>query len=512
MRYVADIHTAYHCCGTARSATGGRKPVSVADDLSRGVVCGKSADSQLSGGDGFRRCVVTAETEASDAMTRRACRSFLASGARGASEDDLRLWLSDMLWLGIAPATRKRYFGRLHSLYLDFRRGVTPADDPFEAVREVFDAAATVCSAPDDARLKAAKDLAARCMATDGSVAALSRIFMYLLYDAGTPLAAVAGMKFDMPHPACDQIAEIIDRQRVSCRRQYVFDLGQCRRRPAQIIRELDAALCHAGRSMGVFADGDGLVVGKIKALWGAFAHKAGVAPAVARAVIGSLPPECAWLSPVRAAEIDDAGRMAAICRVADFINPATPRWHVMRLRRGVTPGDIRATVGEGTETAQNASPAVSLYYPMRRIARREGKKLTYHDEPFLPGILFFRTRTDRVAALMARMADKAWCYRTVNTPDAPYAVIPDAEMERFRKYTGCLTPDADVALADARTLGPGTRVRITGGVMEGYEGVVYGRGEDLTFALRLTTDTALKWTVSVAADMVEPLGTPCAD
>ncbi len=507
MRYVADIHTAYHCCGTARSAAGGRKPVSVADGLSRGVVCGKSADSQSYGGDGFRCCVVTAEAEAKDAMTRRACRSFLASGARGASEDDLRLWLSDMLWHGIAPATRKRYFGRLHSLYLDFRPGVTPSDDPFEAVREVFDAAVAVYSEPDDAQLKAVKDLAARCMAADGSAAALSRIFMYMLYDAGTPLADVAGMKFDMPRPACDQMAEIIDRQRVSCRRQYVFDLGQCRRRSAQIIRELDAALCHAGRSMGVFADGDGSAVGKIKALWGAFAHKAGVAPAVARAVLGNLPPECAWLSPVRAADIDDADRMAVICRVADFINPAAPRWHVMRLRRGVTPDDIRATVGEGTV----ASPPVALYYPTRRVARREGKKLTFHDEPFLPGILFFRTRTDRVAALMASMADKAWCYRTVNTPDAPYAVIPDAEMERFRKYTGCLTPDADVALADTRTLGPGTRVRITGGVMEGYEGVVYGRGEDLTFALRLTADTALKWTVSVAADMVEPLDTPCA-
>lgn len=417
-----------------------------------------------------------------------------------------------MLWHGIAPVTRKRYFGRLHSLYLDFRRGVSPANDPFEAVREVFDSAGAGCSVPGDAQLKAVRVLAARCAVADASAAALSRIFMYMLYDAGTPLADVAGMKFDMPRPACDQMAEIIDRQRVSCRRQYVFDLGQCRRRPAQIIRELDAALCHAGRSMGVFADGDGSAVGKIKALWGAFAHKAGVAPAVARAVLGNLPPECAWLSPVRAADIDDAGRMAVICRVADFINPVAPRWHVMRLRRGVTPDDIRATVGEGTETAQNASPAVSLYYPMRRVARREGKKLTFHDEPFLPGILFFRTRTDDVAAVMARMADKAWCYRTVNTPDAPYAVIPDAEMERFRKYTGCLTPDADVALADARTLGPGTRVRITGGVMEGYEGVVYGRGEDLTFALRLTADTALKWTVCVPPDMVEPLDTPCAD
>lgn len=440
-------------------------------------------------------------------MTRRACRSFLASGARGASEDDLRLWLSDMLWHGIAPVTRKRYFGRLHSIYLDFLRGETPVDDPFDAVREAFDAAGAVCPAPGDARLKAVKDLAARCAAADGSAAALSRIFMYLLYDADTPLADVAGMKFDRPCPVCDQMAEIIDRQHVSCRRQYVFDLGQCRRRPAQIIRELDAALGHAGRSWGVFADGDGPAVGKIKALWGAFAHKAGVAPAVARAVLGNLPPECAWLSPVRAADIDDADRMAVLCRVADFINPAAPRWHVMRLRRGITPDDIRATVGEGTV----ASPPFALYYPTRRVARREGKKLTFHDEPFLPGILFFRTRTDRVAALMARMADKAWCYRTVNTPDAPYAVIPDAEMERFRKYTGCLTPDADVALADTRTLGPGTRVRITGGVMEGYEGVVYGRGEDLTFALRLTADTALKWTVSVPADMVEPLDTPCA-
>lgn len=508
MRYMADIHTAYHCCGTARSAAGGRKPVSFAEDLSRGVVCDKSADSQLNGGDGFRLNVVTAEAGAKDAMTRRACRSFLASGARGASEDDLHLWLSDMLWHGIAPVTRKRYFGRLHSMYLDFRRDETPADDPFEAVREVFDAAGAICAAPGDAQLKAVRVLAARCMAADGSAAALSRIFMYMLYDAGTPLADVAGMKFDMPRPACDQMAEIIDRQRVSCRRQYVFDLGQCRRRSAQIIRELDAALSHAGRSWGVFADGDGSAVGKIKALWGAFARKAGVAPAVARAVMGDLPPECAWLSPVRAANIDEADRMAVICRVADFINPAAPRWHVMRLRRGVTPDDIRATVGEGTD----ASPSVALYYPTRRVARREGKKLTFHDEPFLPGILFFRTRTDRVGAVMARMADKAWCYRTVNTPDAPYAVIPDAEMERFRKYTGCLTPDADVALADTRTLGPGTRVRITGGVMEGYEGVVYGRGEDLTFALRLSADTALKWTVNVPPDMVEPLDTPCAD
>lgn len=407
-----------------------------------------------------------------------------------------------MLRRGIARATRRRYFGSLHSLYLSGVAADIAATDPFERVREAADVADVPGGLSDDALLKGVRVVAARCQA-DGASAQTARIFMYMLYGAGVAVDTVMSLKFDMPRPQNPRMAEIVDSQRVGhARRQYVFDLGQGRRRPAQIARELDAALCRAGLAWGVFAGTD-TAAGQLKTVWAALARRAGLTPVEIRAVIGNPPRGCTWLSVVPAAEIDDTQRSAALCRVADMIDVAAPRWHVMRLRRGVAPDDIYASIGDA---------GVSYFYPMRRVAVREGRKLTFHDEPFLPGVLFFRARPDRVAELVARVGDKAWCYRTVNTPGSPYAVIPDGEMERFSRFTGCLAPDTEVALADPGALGPGTRVRITGGVMEGYEGVVYGRDADnLTFALRLTADTALKWTVAVPADMIEPIGPTAA-
>ena len=85
--------------------------------------------------------------------------------------------------------------------------------------------------------------------------------------------------------------------------------------------------------------------------------------------------------------------------------------------------------------------------------------------------------------------------------------------MERFQRFVGKFTDDVEISLSGKEELGIGRRVRITGGLMEGYEGEIYDieESKDSTtgrrmFQLNLSSDQALRWTVSIEDIYIEPI------
>ncbi len=110
-----------------------------------------------------------------------------------------------------------------------------------------------------------------------------------------------------------------------------------------------------------------------------------------------------------------------------------------------------------------------NTYIPMKSI---ESTDIYYNtsvvQEPLIPSLIFART-TDTFADCVRRdnlFSAFPYCEVGTNVP----AVIPDREMENFMFVT---TAGADKIVEYPHSLAQGDRVRITGGVFEGAEGII---------------------------------------
>lgn len=111
-------------------------------------------------------------------------------------------------------------------------------------------------------------------------------------------------------------------------------------------------------------------------------------------------------------------------------------------------------------------------------------------------------------------IGDLAWCFRTVNRPQAPYAVISGKEMDCFQKVIGVLDESIKMEFVQNPDLIPDRKVRITGGEFNGYEGTIYrqkGTVEDSDmryFILRINDSNNIVWQVKIEEIFIEPLDT----
>lgn len=446
-----------------------------------------------------------------DKLVANAAASLLASlrshGHAGISKDALTMWIADMAIGGFRKTTRKRYFSRIHSLYREWKS--SPEPDPFDALRETVgldfesgmrDAAANLAKVGRLVRKK--QDVPER---------QLINIFLYLLYAPSASLGDVINLRYDDETADCPQADDILESMRGLTRRsRYVFGLGQGKRRDTQIAAELTQSLHALLRTAGM-QFGDSFSRESVTAMWMAAAVRAGVPYSEIRALVKVIPPGFEAFGLIPAAELSERARTAVIRRVAERINGNASCWFVMRLRRGVTPADIERRVGEEFPAL---AKKMTFYSPTHRVVRTTpGGRRRSETVPYLPGILFFRTRPDRVAPLFAGIGDEAWCYRTANTPDSPYCTISRAEMRAFQRHLGQFTPDIRMELALRRQpLAAGTPVRISGGGrMEGHNAVVESvrtSGGRRTYTLRLTDWLEAVWTVdNVEEVFIEPAG-----
>lgn len=294
-------------------------------------------------------------------------------------------------------------------------------------------------------------------------------------------------------------------------RRKYLFGLEQSQKRMPQLRRETQAAVKSMLRSQGVTIDDEG-VEETLRSIWVAAARECGIPFHRIKGVVGSMPRSFDFANSLKHGDITEEQRKAILQQVADYILPVKTAWHVMHLRRNVTPEDIQTTLKQGLP---HLYADLQFFYPTQSCTRKEGKKTVTEQRPLLPEILFFRVATPLVASLFRVIGDKAWCYRLVNDSSSPYTVIPQREMELFQRTVAQFTPDVEISITDEMPLAVGTEVKILTGPLEGVSSIVHEVKTDgdnpgkRIYYLRLSSTTNIRWEIELPQTAVTPLTNP---
>lgn len=445
-------------------------------------------------------------SEPAKSLTSYALASLTAvlqsEGADCPDEEIIRRWIAIMAVGGKKTSTCKRYFSKAHSVYRAWcgNSGV----DPFDAVLPQLNSLQEVSSAEAEHNSDKVRRLLHRSeKSTDRQTAA---VFLYLLYNPEATIADAVNLSFGSEPEFCPQITDIVSTFDSSHGRKYVFDLKQGKSRPNEIARNLTVAMRDMLTAAGMRFE-QGFSRASITAMWIALALKANVSIRDIRACIGQVPAEYGALAIINAGELAVASKERIICRVADTVNSCATHWYAMKLRPGVGIEDITNAIANKFPDGSNT---ITTYYPTRKEIRKEGKKRVVGEVPYLPGILFFKTRPDKIKSLFARIGDLAWCFRTSNSAESDYAIIPHRQMADFQRYIGHFTADVKMELADInRSLEKGRMVRISGGIMAGYEGEILDVEDEpgkRVFFLSITGNTKASWTAYVDDVFIEAI------
>lgn len=423
----------------------------------------------------------------------------------------IRVWVAMQLRKGAAYHTLRKYVSIIRARLSEYL-GVALETVQFQLpdLKSLVDRSslsATVLTQRKD-NLSILRNIVTQRRFPDGD-RELWGIFLYLFYTCSDSLIDAVNLRYEDVSEEFEHVKEVCDNCRTHAQRRYVFQLGQGKKRSAQILREMASGIDSLLHRLGMEFNG-GFCMSSIKLMWIDAAFGSGISPVDIRSVVGKIPSSDSYLELLPESHISQAERFSILRRVAEHVCPHDEQWHVMRLRQSVSVTDIQE---RGREKLPNLMRRLTLYYPTREIIFKENKKIIKREVPYIPGLLFFRIGTNQIVPLMREIGDLAWCYKERNSPGANYSVIPRVEMERFQRYVGKFTEDVEMELASNVSLGIGRRVRITGGMMEGYEGEIQDIEESTEngcrrrlFQLNISSDQALRWTVSIEDVYIEAI------
>ena len=439
-------------------------------------------------------------------VKRYALSSFLSTlGNENISELDegaLRLWLVKMTIDGKKISTCKRYFSIVQSVYqnwcgnkdLSLFRQDLPV---FDCLKEVD----TLQSFRNAEYLKQFLDGSGRIVDKQ-----TLGIFLYLLYNPRATLLDVISLTFDSAPTFCPQISEVVNSYDSSHGRKYVFQLNQGKARPneisKQILKKLRILLSLSGMCFEL-----GFSRASITSVWVAAALKSGISLKQIRACIGVVPGEYSVLSLIKDYDIEEFEIEDLLCRVADTINSSARGWFAMKLRPGVKVDDIKEYLDA---TRPEYLSEIEFFYPKHTVIHQKNGKRVVDEQPYMPNVLFFNIEKNKVKSLFANIGNLAWCFRSSNSPDSDYAVISQRQMANFQRCIGQFTPDVKVELSDLGTkLACGRKVRVVGGIMQGYEGEIIDVEDDpgkRVFFLSISAGTTVSWKAYVEDVFIQVL------
>lgn len=422
--------------------------------------------------------------------------------------DVINQWINDMAINGYTLSTAKYYLNNILSLY---RKAITAglASDN-ELITEIKsrtnETAAGSENLPDIIDASIIKNLT-KVSDSNNSVKLLCDILLFSIYNRGLTLDEIITLRKDstMPMPRC---AIEIAKQWESANRRYIFPLNQGRTTALKIkkdlVSKLSAILSHYSRKTVIFDT----QLPKIAWISCALAH--GIDATKIIAAIGEKPAVNSALALLPGSKISSHELATITSDVAEYISSNPKRWHAMHLRSRITPADIKERISSHSD-GKIEMPAI--FYPMESIAKRVGKKLRHETKAVIENVLFFKSADDEIKPLFRIIGDMAWCYKQANTPDSPYATIPDNSMAAFQQMIRQFTPDIEISLHRNRPDMLNRKVRITGGPMAGYEGIISeivsdGDGSPLTriFRLEITGSYQIEWMVKIAEAYIQDI------
>lgn len=443
-----------------------------------------------------------------DYISERALAALESSVKNASAPFDLtalKAWISDMLRIGRTYSTQKRYLGKIHALYC-----ILNGKDP--DTEEMFATATSLLSKEDKIKtpefsenIELIRQAARKPAYKNASFLLYLRIFLYSLYNAGEDIRNIVALTKNSLQPICGQAQKIVD-ESVAPQRKYVFALEQGRKSDNVIFKE-------TLRKIGAVLTSIGIKLNKpfdentIAQLWIEAARMAGIEDCVTAAIAVQNTELPAYLKMIEPVELTPEQKYDALCAVADYIHDTTEKWYVMNLRNN-KPADIE----ERLATAERC-PVKKLhtFYPCEKIVVRDGKKKRIESRPVIREILFFKTRPEFVKPIFRTIGDLAWCFRAnPSDPDSPYSVVNSRQMELFQRCICQFSDDMEISVVSSPEIMSGQKVRITGGIMEGYEGIVIDSSTDdnnlRTFGLQLANDSALTWKVDIDERFIEPI------
>ncbi|MDE6144978.1 MAG: hypothetical protein K2F96_01735 [Muribaculaceae bacterium] len=444
-----------------------------------------------------------------DTIGRRVISSFLKTPrvAAGSSpeedERNIRNWAFMLVYKGNTALTVRRYLGRLKSLYEEYTADSSTDCCFFDILRKKI---SDIDSSRFDKTHEGIKALKKIARQNSCDQPELNKILLYQFYSCNPDLSSIISLKLNDPIDDIVQIQEIFS-QIPTARKSYVFNVNR-HNRPMQQVRQLSESLTELLNNYGCKLNG----IGEdelIRTSWISAAINIGIPAEKIRGIIQPLPYSMKWLDIVNPVEVSDMERIDILQRVADYIDPTTPRWFALFMRNCNTPEIIK-------EKLENTMPALlkstHFFFPTRKVFEKNGGKLRSYDEPFIPHILFFRTRPDKVRLIVHSVGELAWCFKTANKADAPYASIPNSEMELFQRVIGINDKTLNVECLTNPELVPERKVIVTGGVFKGYKGTIYKlkrkstNGDLRIFTIRLNEDYEIKWEVSIEECFLETI------
>lgn len=416
-------------------------------------------------------------------------------------------WIADMAAERYTLTTARYYLNSILSLYRKaVDAGIASESGLIATLKSRLNAVATIIEevqSPIDIAL--IKSLA-KTTETNSSLKLLYDVLLFSVYNRGMSLDEIITLRKDSL-PMMPQAALEITRQWESNTRKYIFPLNQGRTTVRKIAKDLEskltALLSHRSGTAFTFNESTA------RAIWLSCAIGCGVDTMRIASVLGKAPVNSP-LALLEAKDLSSAEITSITDEVAEFITSNPRQWHAMRLRSRVTPADIEERINTGNNPAIKMPPT---FYPVEKIAKRIGNKLKQETKAVIDNVLFFKSTNDEIKPLFRVIGDMAWCYRVSNSADSPYAVIPDKSMAAFQQMVCQFTPDIEMSLPRTHGEMRNRKVRITGGPMAGYEGIIAdviseGDGSALThiFRLDITGDFSIEWSVKIAEAFIQEI------
>lgn len=422
-----------------------------------------------------------------------------------ADERNIRNWLAKQLASGTKISTARRYLGKLHSIYREYA-GKTPEGEAlFKSLRNALQNQSLAPDFPQYTALPFIKAIPSRLGSLSSGEIVNARILFFLLCSGQFNMKAAVEARLSDTFPDVEQVTSIVDSLK-DPKRKYLFPLHQGKERTPKIAADLSTALATLLRIVG-YSNIDIVTSDMLKGWWIETALSRSIKLETIRALIPDIPATHQWLSLIKPVEVSDSAKLDALKTVATALNPMSPRWYVLCLRGRLTPKDIEACIKEDCPVL---GKFVKFFYPTQIKYKQVGKKKVKEEIPYIPHILFFKTMPDKVVPLMNTIGHLAWCYKTMNRPDAPYSVISWEAMTAFQKFIGVFDEDTKLEFVKNDNLVKGTRVRITGGPNVGCEGEIIKEDKQSsdptlrTFILRIANNVTVKWHAHVEEEYLE--------
>lgn len=424
------------------------------------------------------------------------------------TEDQLRIWITAMIDGGISIATRRRYVEKLSSIYKGFDESVHAVENPFEKVRELRDLEISPCGKDIQAKCSRLRDIF-NIVLQDAKTRPEIAVFVYLLLNASSDIEKAVSLRTEDYAPVFPQLDEIIAPSTFHHRRRYVFDLKQSRKRMPQMVREVVKAISEYLSTKGLRFENP-FTPRTIVSLWAVKARESGVTLPDLKSALDIIPAEYEYLKYVNGSDLTDERKLSIKKSVAESFSPTEDRWYAMKLRRRVSFDNVKNLIlAASSDSFQN----ITFFYPMKETAKRVGKKMVKDMVPYIEDVVFLNTRQTHIGKIdrIVRHEDAGWVFRQTNSPGSDYSVIDRPSMRIFQRAVGEFTPDIKVELTQAKPIGIGRKVRITGGAFAGYTGTIYNvrdAGEDKSrqIHIRLSEGYGINVELKIDDSLIEPV------